>query len=146
MGAVFRLTCRMSDDLHFVGKISQKAIVVRDGKILLVRDPSDDAIWELPGGRLHAGETPQEGLLRELKEEIGVHASIQRVVHVEQFRHVKTGQEMFLVAYEATFSPDQEIQPLDGEVGEWCWITKENLYDQHIYDNCLRALKTYFSL
>lgn len=136
----------MSDDLHFVGKISQKAIVVKDGKVLLVRDPSDASIWELPGGRLHATETPQEGLLRELREEIGVEALINRVVHVEQFQHVKTGQNMFLVAYEATFSPDQEITPLDGEVGEWRWITKDQLFEQEIYDNCLRALKTYFSI
>ena len=142
---MFCLAFCMSDDLHFIGKISQKAIVVKDGKILLVRDPSDESIWELPGGRLHVSETPQEGLLREIREEIGVHASIVRVVHVEKFRHVKTGQEMLLLAYEANFSSDQEIRPLDGEVGEWRRIAKEQLFDQEIYDNCLRALKTYFS-
>lgn len=136
----------MSDDLHFVGKISQKAILIKDGKVLLVRDPSDAAIWELPGGRLHARENPQQGILRELREEIGVEASIIRVVHVEQFQHVKTGQDMFLVAYEATFSSGQEIRPLDGEVGEWRWVTKDQLFEQEIYDNCLRALKTYFSI
>src|SRR5206468_1855894 len=45
-----------------------------DGRIVLVRQyryPVDDALWELPAGRLDAGESPEQAAQRELQEEIG---------------------------------------------------------------------------
>jgi ADP-ribose diphosphatase len=45
-----------------------------DGRVALVRQyryPVDERLWELPAGRLDAGETPEEAGRRELEEEIG---------------------------------------------------------------------------
>ena len=45
-----------------------------DGRIVLVRQyryPVDDSLWELPAGRLDAGESPEQAAQRELQEEIG---------------------------------------------------------------------------
>ena len=55
------------------------AVVARggDGTIFLVRQyryPVDASLWELPAGRLDAGETPEEAAQRELQEEIGYRA------------------------------------------------------------------------
>ncbi len=52
-----------------------------DGRVVLVRQyryPVDEAVWELPAGRLDPGETPAEGAARELEEEVGLRAG-----HVE---------------------------------------------------------------
>ena len=49
----------------------------RDGKILLVKQfryPYKEEIWEIPAGKLNAGETPEQTALRELEEEGGVKA------------------------------------------------------------------------
>jgi ADP-ribose pyrophosphatase len=49
-----------------------------DGQVVLVRQyryPVDEAVWEVPAGRLDAGETPQEGARRELEEEVGLRAA-----------------------------------------------------------------------
>lgn len=58
--------------------VANKAVIVnQQGKILLVRDAGKldhvgvDGKWDFPGGRMDTGETPQEGLLRELQEELG---------------------------------------------------------------------------
>jgi ADP-ribose pyrophosphatase len=48
-----------------------------DGRVFLVRQyryAVDDALWELPAGRLDAGEDPEAGAQRELQEEIGFRA------------------------------------------------------------------------
>jgi 8-oxo-dGTP diphosphatase len=54
-------------------RIVTAAVLVEDGRLLLARRPSGDRLagmWELPGGKLEAGETPEECLARELLEEM----------------------------------------------------------------------------
>jgi 8-oxo-dGTP diphosphatase len=51
------------------------ALVDADGRILLAQRPEGKplaGLWEFPGGKVHDGETPEEALIRELKEELGV--------------------------------------------------------------------------
>ncbi|MEN2739144.1 (deoxy)nucleoside triphosphate pyrophosphohydrolase [Microbacterium sp. X-17] len=51
------------------------AVIVRDGAVLACRRAAHkDAAgrWEFPGGKVEAGETPQDALRRELREELGV--------------------------------------------------------------------------
>ena len=57
--------------------------VNEDGSMILVRQyryAVDEALWELPAGRLDAGETPEAGIQRELREEIGQRAeSLEKI-------------------------------------------------------------------
>jgi 8-oxo-dGTP diphosphatase len=51
------------------------ALVDVDGRVLVAQRPPGKpmaGLWEFPGGKLHAGETPERCLIRELKEELGV--------------------------------------------------------------------------
>lgn len=50
-----------------------------DGQILVVQR-SADKVWELPGGRLSRGESPQQGLHREIREETGLDIDIADIV------------------------------------------------------------------
>lgn len=51
------------------------ALVDADGRVLVAQRPEGKAmagLWEFPGGKLDAGETPEACLVRELREELGV--------------------------------------------------------------------------
>jgi len=49
------------------------ALVDADGRVLLAQRPAGRAmagLWEFPGGKVEAGERPEQTLIRELKEEL----------------------------------------------------------------------------
>lgn len=51
------------------------ALVDADGRILLAQRPEGKSmagLWEFPGGKIEAGERPEETLIRELHEELGI--------------------------------------------------------------------------
>jgi 8-oxo-dGTP diphosphatase len=51
------------------------ALVDADGRVLLAQRPPGKpmaGLWEFPGGKLHAGESPEAALIRELKEELDI--------------------------------------------------------------------------
>lgn len=55
--------------------VSAVALVDADGRVLLARRPEGKplaGLWEFPGGKIAAGETPEAALIRELREELGI--------------------------------------------------------------------------
>lgn len=55
------------------------ALVDTDNRILLSKRPEGKALaglWEFPGGKVEPGETPEETLVRELQEELGISTKI----------------------------------------------------------------------
>jgi len=69
------------------------AVMERDGKILACRrrqDQDHPGRWEFPGGKIEPGETPAAALGRELKEELGIEASVSD--EIARKRHEYAGR------------------------------------------------------
>ncbi len=50
------------------------AVIVRDGRVLMVREREAHEVWTLPGGGIEPGETPSQAVVREVAEETGLTA------------------------------------------------------------------------
>jgi 8-oxo-dGTP diphosphatase len=55
--------------------VAAAALIDSDGRVLLAQRPAGKSLagqWEFPGGKIDPGETPEQALVRELKEELGI--------------------------------------------------------------------------
>ncbi|MEK1851936.1 MAG: (deoxy)nucleoside triphosphate pyrophosphohydrolase [Phyllobacterium sp.] len=60
---------------HPILLVTACALVDADGRVLLTQRPEGKTLaglWEFPGGKVDPGETPEESLIRELHEELGI--------------------------------------------------------------------------
>ena len=107
-------------------RIRVAGILVRDGKILLVRhEKNGKSYWLIPGGGVDFGETAGEALIREYREEVGLEVEVGKLVLVQDSippnRHRQVLNLYFLVTSrgnELKVTPDAVLRdaafyPLD---------------------------------
>jgi A/G-specific adenine glycosylase len=95
------------------------AIIRRDGKFLIARRPSDGLLggmWEFPGGKLEPGEQLEDGLQREIREELGVTIAVENPFGV--YRHAFTHFKITLHAFFCSLI-DGEPQPFAASELHW---------------------------
>lgn len=75
-------------------------VIQWEGKLLVCQRRRGDTfglMWEFPGGKLQAGETPAQGLARELREELGVDAEVGAEMFRTQHRYAEMSEPIELI-------------------------------------------------
>ncbi|MGH8020005.1 MAG: (deoxy)nucleoside triphosphate pyrophosphohydrolase [Opitutaceae bacterium] len=96
------------------------ALIERDGKLLVAQRPSDKSQphkWEFPGGKLEAGETGAEALVREIREELGV--SIDIGAALPEVTHDYGAFAITLLPFICALQ-EGEVAPREHVAVRWC--------------------------
>ncbi len=99
-------------------------ILRKDGRILICRRPAGKrlaGVWEFPGGKMEPGETPEECLKRELREELGFEARIGTIFDARIEREFR---EFIILYYDVEVASGV---PRALEHAEARYVTKEEL-------------------
>jgi 8-oxo-dGTP diphosphatase len=96
------------------------AIIQRDGRILIGqrKDLGHHPLkWEFPGGKVEPGETPEAALIRELQEELGIHARVDR--ELMRYEYQYPGRSRILLIFYRVVDFEGEPQNLDFDQIRW---------------------------
>ena len=130
---------------HFIGKVSVRAIIEKDGKVLVTRDEKDN-MWEIPGGRIDKGEGLADGLCREIREELGVDVIVGGFVHSGQFLHIRDNVMQLVVTFVCTLAdPTAMLTANRREVAEVRWINVAEMHELAFIHESKEALLAYWA-
>lgn len=106
------------------------ALICKDDEYLVMRRSTKNDYmplkWDLPGGTIEAGETVEQGLLREVKEETGLEIRVGRALYIytnlSQLPDRQTFQSVYLCNY---VLGEVKTDPLEHD--DHAWLDREQL-------------------
>jgi 8-oxo-dGTP diphosphatase len=113
------------------------ALIRSQGKVLLGRRPEGSlaGVWEFPGGKIEPGEIPEQALARELREELGIEATIGKIRLATTHTFGETA--ILLLFFEVLF---WKGEPKSVHHTELKWVTPQSLQQQELPDANRRVL------
>jgi 8-oxo-dGTP diphosphatase len=104
------------------------AVIERDGRVLIAQRNNSGQHplkWEFPGGKVESGESPEAATIRELEEELGIQARIDREIGRYQYQY--PGRSPILLIFFRVVEYEGEPRNLD--FAQIRWESPERLRD-----------------
>lgn len=101
--------------------VAAVALVDADGRVLLAQRPEGKSmagLWEFPGGKVDQGETPENALIRELKEELGIDVTVSCLAPVAFASHTYEDFHLLMPLF-ACRVWQGEPEGLEGQALQW---------------------------
>jgi 8-oxo-dGTP diphosphatase len=105
------------------------ALIDADGRVLIAKRPANKdmaGLWEFPGGKVDPGERPEQTLIRELKEELGIDVQEACLAPLTFASHPYP-QFQLLMPLWVCRRWEGEVKALEGQ--ELAWVRPKTLRD-----------------
>lgn len=130
---------------------SVKALLRHQNKFLVLKETLHKGdVWDLPGGKIEYGESPQQALHREVKEELDLSITIKRSVGVWYFFSQNSKHQVichtFLCEPIGEVKIDTSKNPADEHFTELLWLTAKEILqsaDIMITDSLRELIETF---
>jgi 8-oxo-dGTP diphosphatase len=122
--------------------VAAAALIDIDGRVLLARRPEGKpmaGLWEFPGGKMAAGETPEAALIRELKEELGIDVTQSCLAPLFFASHAYEDMHLLMTLHACRVWQGTPA-PLEGQTLKWVRPYDMGEYDMPPADAPLVAL------
>jgi 8-oxo-dGTP diphosphatase len=109
--------------------VAAVALIDIDGRVLLARRPAGKAmagLWEFPGGKVRDGEVPEQALVRELREELGIDTRDSCLAPLAFASHDYADFHLLMPLYVCRVWRGT-VTPLEGQ--ELAWVRPPRLTD-----------------
>lgn len=129
----------MPDFIKKIQRVTVKAVITRDDKFLLVKEP--DNRWEFPGGKIEFGDTPEETLKRELQEELSLtDLKIGSIINAWSWVFkFEVHLQFFMLAYQC--ETNQTEFQLSHEHTEYGWFDKTDALKLNLTEGTRQTLE-----
>ncbi len=119
--------------------VALKGIIVHNQHALIIQRSQDDEVgantWEFVGGKLDFGENLEDGLKREIFEEVGLDVIVDKLIYATTFN---TDEHRQVVILTYLCKSDSDLVTLSNEHKDYLWATTEdmqNLLSKPILDD-----------
>jgi 8-oxo-dGTP diphosphatase len=119
--------------------LAAAAVVMQDRRLLLLEDRWGR--WGLPSGFIEEGESPEETVSREIREELGVESEIMNSLRPEVRWDGPEGSTFVLLHY-AVRLLSQNFVPNE-EVVQYRWVSLAELEQYNVWPNIVRVAEEY---
>lgn len=129
--------------------IATRAFIVKDGKVLLIResarnpDGTQAGLWDMPGGRLDAGEHVIDALHRETAEEAGMKVTVKEPFYVGEWRAAVRGETWQIIGIYFLCEPLTTGVTTGNDHDEHCWMPIEDYRAYELMDVNREAVEAY---
>lgn len=126
-------------------KVSTRAIIKQDGKILLLRRtggrPSIRGMYELPGGRVHMNQQPDDAVRHALRIHTDVAAETVQLTDVLSYIDPDDRELQYVfIVYEASLKPTDKTIELSSEYDKYVWKQLSDIQRNELTQSTLQIL------